>query len=126
MMQEINPKDFEKLNIRVGAIKAAKQHEKLPDYILLIDLGQAEQDMQIVADLKDSYAMEELVGKQVVFVENVKSEMVGDVESQGLLLIAHKDDKPVLISPEKETLPGVQIYGIQDGAFKHHLKPEED
>jgi len=83
MMQEINTKDFEKLNIRVGKIKAVKQHEKLPDYILLIDLGQAEQDMQIVADLKDGYSMDELVGKQVIFVENLKPELVGDVENRG-------------------------------------------
>ena len=122
MMQEINYKDFEKLNLRVGTIKAVKQHEKLPDYILLIDLGQAEQDMQIVADLKDGYAMDELIGKQVLFIENMKPIVVGDIESQGLLLIAHKDDKPVLISPEKETLPGVRVFGIRDSEYTHHLK----
>jgi len=122
MMQEINYKDFEKLNIRIGTIKAVKQHPSLPDYILLIDLGQAEQDMQIVADLKESYSMDELVGKQIIFVENMKSMVVGDVESQGLLLITYHNDKPVLISPEKEILPGVRVFGIRDSEYTHHLK----
>ena len=122
MMQEIDYKDFEKLNIRVGTIKAAKQHPTLPDYILLIDLGQAELDMQIVADLKDSYSMQELVGKQVVFVENFKPINVGEVESQGLLLITYHDDNPVLISPEKEIVPGVRVYGVRDSEYTHHLK----
>ncbi len=123
-MDYINYKDFEKLNIRVGKIKAAEPHPKLQDYVLLIDLGPAERDMQIVADLKESYAMDKLVGKQVVFVENFKPKVIGGIESQGLLLVTHKEGKPVLFQPEKEVETGVRVYGMRDTELTHHLKKE--
>ena len=121
-MDYINYKDFEKINIRVGKIKAVEPHPKLPDYILLIDLGPVERDMQIVADLKDSYSMEDLIGRQVVFIENFKPEVIEGVESQGLLLITHKEGKPVLLQPEKEVSTGVKVFGIRDTELAHHLK----
>jgi len=121
-MKDVTAEDFEKLNLRVGTIKAAKVHpDKKADFLLLIDLGIADQDLQLAANLKDGYSMEELVGKQVIVVENFKPEMVGSVESIGLLLMTTKDGKPVLISPEKETKPGVQVSGINNGKKIHHF-----
>lgn len=125
-MKLVDEKHFEKLNIRVGKIKAVENHPKIDEYILLIDLGRAEKDdMQIVADLKESYEMDELVGKQVVFVENFKPEEIEGVESQGLLLVTQKNKKPVLISPEKEVLTGVRVFGMNDGENYYHWKEGE-
>ena len=121
-MDYIKAKDFEKLNLRVGKIKAAQLHPKVADYILLIDLGPVERDMQIVADLKESYQMEDLVGKQVLYIENFKPIVVEGVESQGLLLITHKEGKPVLIQPEKEVETGVKVFGLHDNELCHHEK----
>lgn len=123
-MDYICYEDFEKLNIRVGKIKAVEPHPKLQDYILLIDLGPAERDMQIVANLKESYQMDELMGKQVLFIENIEPQVVGEIESQGLLLITHKEGKPVLLQPEKEVLTGVRVYGIKDTELAHHIKKD--
>ena len=120
-MDYVNYQDFEKLNIRVGKIKAAQSHPKLPEYLLLIDLGPAERDMQIVADLKESYRMDELTGKQVLFVENFRPTVIGGIESQGLLLITHKEGKPVLVQPDKEVLTGVRVYGMNDTELAHHI-----
>lgn len=119
-MDYISPKQFEKLNLRIGKIKAVKPHPKLQDYLLLIDLGPAERDMQIVADLKESYPMAELIGKQILFLENFKPEVIGGVESQGLLLITHQEGKPVLLGPEKEVETGVRIFGLRDRELTHH------
>jgi methionyl-tRNA synthetase len=123
-MDYINYEDFEKLNIRVGKIKAVEPHPKLQDYILLIDLGPVERDMQIVTDLKESYRMDELIGRQIVFIENFEPQTIGEVESQGLLLITHKEGKPVLLQPDKEVLTGVKIYGIKDTELSHHIKKD--
>jgi len=123
-MNYLDYQDFEKLNLRIGKIKAVEPHPKLNDYILLIDLGPAERDMQIVADLKESYSMDELIGKQVLFLENFKPTVVGGIESQGLLLITHKESKPILLQPEKEVLTGVKVYGIRDTELAHHIKEE--
>lgn len=123
-MDYVDYKDFEKINIRVGKIKAVEPHPKLQDYILLIDLGPAERDMQIVAALKESYQMDELIGKQILFIENFKPYAIEGVESQGLLLITHKKGKPVLLQPEKEVLTGVKVYGIKDTELTHHIKKD--
>ncbi len=123
-MEYISQKDFEKLNIRVGKIKAIEPHPKLKDYILLIDLGPAERDMQIVTDLTESYQMAELVGKQVLFIENIEPLAIGGVESQGLLLITHREGKPILLQPEKEVLTGVKVYGIRNTELTHHIKKD--
>ena len=124
-MKEVSASDFEKLNIRVGTINGVKQHPERDEFILLIDLGVAERDMQVVADLKGSYEVADLMGKQVVFVENFKPEMVGSVESQGLLLVTLKDGKLVLLQPDKEVLPGVQVSGVNDGMHHYHFKEGE-
>lgn len=124
-MEYIDRKDFEKLNIRVGKIKAVEPHPDSKEYLLLIDLGPAERDMQIVADLRISYTMEELLGKQVLFIENFKPCLVGSVESQGLLLVTHKEGKPVLLSPEKEVLTGVKVYGLTSSEeLTYHIKKD--
>ncbi|MFH1683076.1 MAG: methionine--tRNA ligase [Candidatus Woesearchaeota archaeon] len=119
-MEYINNQEFEKLNLRIGTIKAVQPHPKLHDYLLLIDLGPAEQDMQIIADLAETYTMAELVGRQVTFLENFNPVMIGGIESQGLLLIAHQTGKPVLISPERPVLTGVQVYGLHDSEIVYH------
>ena len=123
-MDYVENKDVEKLNLRIGKVKAAENHPKTNDFILLIDLGPVERDMQLVADLKDGYKMEELIGKQVVFLENFKPKMVRGIESQGLLLITHREGKPVLLQPEKDVLTGVKVFGLNDLELAHYIKQD--
>jgi tRNA-binding EMAP/Myf-like protein len=125
VMKYLSAKHFERLNLRVGKIKAVKKHPKVDEYILLIDLGPVDQDAQIIADLKKSYKMKDLIGKQVVFLENFKHTTIGGLESQGLLLVTHKKGKPVLIKPDKKVLTGVQVGGLQDTTIHYHHKPGE-
>lgn len=122
-MKYISAKHFEKLNLRVGTIKAVKQHPKIKnEYVLLIDLGPADQDAQIVADLKKSYKMNDLIGKQVAYLENFEHSRVRGVDSHGLLLVAHKNGKPVLLKPDKKVLAGVRIGGMNDSETHYHYK----
>jgi methionyl-tRNA synthetase len=112
--------DFEKLELRVGTIKAVKLHPKNDDYILLIDLGIAEQDLQIVAAIKDTYTEDKLIGKQVCVVVNTKEEEILGTESQGLLLTTTKEGQTVLLQPDRAVHPGVKVYGVMDGKKTHH------
>jgi len=121
-MENVTYKDLEKLNLRVANIKAAKQHPNAPYYILALDLGQAERDVQVVADLAESYKVEELIGKQVIFLENFEPRNVKGEDSMGAVLITTKEGKPVLISPEIETLPGVKVAEISDTVVTYHPK----
>ncbi|MBS3127242.1 methionine--tRNA ligase [Candidatus Woesearchaeota archaeon] len=119
-MTEITKKDFEKLNLRVGKIKAVKPHPKTKDYVLLISLGPAGTEKQLVADLKEGYTKEELVGKQVLFVQNMEPITVKGVESIGLLLVTHKNEKPVLVQPEKKVETGMKASGLTNIVIEHH------
>ncbi|MBD3318534.1 hypothetical protein GF342_01355 [Candidatus Woesearchaeota archaeon] len=118
--KHISLADFEKIELRVGQVKAVKKHPKNNDYVLLIDLGMAEQDLQVVADISDAYSMDELIGKQVCVVVNTREEEIQGFESQGLLLVTTREGKTVLLSPEHVVHPGVKIYGVMNGTRTHH------
>jgi len=101
---------FKKIDLRVGKIKAVKPHpnaDKL--YILNVSLGKGEHDIQLVAGIKQHYKEEELIGKQIVIIRNLKPAMIRGIESQGMLLAAVFKKKIVLISPEKEIETGAKL-----------------
>ncbi len=90
--------DFSKLDIRVGTIKAVKQHpdaDKL--YIILLEMGEDEEERQIVAGIKPWYKEDELVGKQIAIVTNLEHKEIRGVRSQGMLLAAEDGQNPVAL-----------------------------
>ena len=96
----INIEDFKKIELRIGQIKEVQDH---PDadrlYVVIIDLG--DRTKQVVAGIKSFYTKEELVGKQVVVVDNLEPAVLRGVESQGMLLAASDEAGVTIISPEK-------------------------
>lgn len=102
--------EFQKIDLRVGKITKVQPHpdaDKL--YILLVDLGEGEHNIQLVAGLKGYYKEEELMNKQIVVVRNLQPATLRGVESQGMLLAAEFKGKVVLISPEKNIETGAKI-----------------
>ena len=93
--------DFRKLELKVAEIKEVIEH---PDadrlYIVKVDLGGKEK--LIVAGIRNYYQKEDLIGKQVVVVDNLDSAVLRGVESQGMLLAGSDEDGIVIISPEKK------------------------
>jgi len=93
--------EFKKLEIKVAKIKEVKDHpnaDKL--YVIVIDLG--DKLKQIVAGIKSAYTKEDLVGKQVVVVDNLEPAVLRGVESQAMLLAAQDDQGVCIIIPERE------------------------
>lgn len=79
---------FSELNLQVGKILSVSQHpeaEKL--YVEKIDLGNGD-IRQIVSGLKDYYTLEEMTGRSVIVVSNLKPAKLRGVESQGMVLLA--------------------------------------
>ena len=100
--------DFLKMSLKIGRIKEANLHpnaDKL--YVLKVDLGQRE--AQIVAGIRANYSQQELIGKQVVVLENLQPKALRGVESQGMVLAASGEAGPVLLFPEKEVPIGCRI-----------------
>ena len=102
----ISIEDFQKIALRVGVITAAEDHPKADRLLVLtVDVGDGA-PRQVVAGIKTSYAVSELVGKRVVVVSNLKPATLRGVESQGMVLAAHDGAQLALVSPERPVQPG--------------------
>ena len=102
-MEEVDIKEFMKIDLRVGEIKAVKDHpnaDKL--YILLVDMGPLQSDFQIVSGLRMDYKKEDLLGRQIIVIRNLKPSVIRGVESNGMLLAAVHKGKVVLLKPDKK------------------------
>lgn len=110
MSEYISFKDFKKMDLKVGRIKAVKLHpnaDKL--YILLIDMGKEDQDRQIVTGLRDNFKEEELIGKDVLVLCNLEPKLFRGIESCGMILCAEEGDKVVLLGPLGKVKPGMPV-----------------
>jgi methionyl-tRNA synthetase len=100
--------DFAKVQLKTGRVLQAERVEGSDKLVkLLVDTGERR---QIVAGIGKAYTPEELNGKCIVVVTNLKPAKLMGVESQGMLLAA-TDDKGVLsiIIPEKNVKEGAEI-----------------
>ena len=85
--------DFRTLDLRVGKVVSAEDHpdaEKL--FVLKVDIGE-EAPRQIVAGLRAYYSKEEMVGRSLILVSNLKPAKLRGLMSQGMLLAA--DDESI-------------------------------
>jgi len=101
----VNIDDFRKLELKVAKIKEVQDHpnaDKL--YIIIIDLG--DKTKQIVAGIKGSYKKEDLLGKQVVVVDNLEPAVLRGAESQGMILATSDEIGITIISPERKVKLG--------------------
>jgi methionyl-tRNA synthetase len=92
--------DFKKIEFRIAVIKEANDHPNADRlYVLTVDLG--DKTRQIVAGIKNHYRKEDLIGRQVVVVDNLDPAMLRGVESQGMLLAASDENGMAVVSPDK-------------------------
>ncbi len=107
-MDTISFSDFKKIKIRTGKVLEVSVHphaDKL--YILKVDLG--DKQIQLVAGLRLVYKEEEILGKNIVVLENLEPKTLRGVESQGMLLAASDGDNLSLLVPEREVRPGAEV-----------------
>jgi methionyl-tRNA synthetase len=100
--------DFNKIDIRIGEIKSV---EKIlgTDKLLKITVSFGNFERTIVAGIGDSYEINELIGKKITVILNLEPKKIKGVLSEGMLLAADFNNKPVLIIPEKDVPPGVKV-----------------
>jgi methionyl-tRNA synthetase len=105
---QITIDEFRKVALRVGKVVAAERVPKSAKLLKLqVDIG-AEQ-RQIVAGIATKYAPEDLVGKRVVIVANLKPAKLMGVESQGMVLAAGDDEVSALLTTLEDVPPGSTI-----------------
>ncbi|OGC79638.1 MAG: hypothetical protein A2145_04930 [candidate division Zixibacteria bacterium RBG_16_40_9] len=100
--------DFQKLDLRVAKVLEA---EAVPGAtrILKLKIEVGDKQKQIVAGIAEHYKPEELVGKKVVVVNNMKPTTIRGVESEGMILVAKDGKGMVLLGMEKEIETGAKI-----------------
>ena len=101
--------EFFKTKLVVATIREAEQVPKSKKLVrLMVDLGE-DNLRQLVAGIAERYQAEDLVGRQIVVVANLKPAKLMGVESQGMLLAANLDGAPFLLSPDAEVPPGTVV-----------------
>ncbi len=106
---EITFDDFEKLQFQVGEIIACEAVEKSKK-LLCSQVKIGSQVKQIVSGIRKYYAPEEMVGKKVMVLVNLKPAKLAGVLSEGMLLCAEDaDGNLALLTPEKPMPAGAEI-----------------
>ena len=106
---EITIDDFAKVQFRVARILEAEPVEGADKlYKLQITIG--EERRQIVSGIRLNYTPEDLIGRQIVVVYNLKPAKLRGVESQGMLLAATDENGgAILLQPDKEAPEGAPV-----------------
>ena len=106
---EVTYEDFAKLQFQVGEIiscEAVKKSRKL----LCSQVKIGSEVRQIVSGIKSDYSPEQMVGKKVMVVTNLKPATLAGVKSEGMILCAEgADGKLSLMVPDRDVAPGSSV-----------------
>jgi methionyl-tRNA synthetase len=107
----INYDDFAKLDLRVATVLECRPHGNADKLLVLqIELAGGER-RQICAGLRQHYAPEQLVGKQIVVVANLAPRQMRGEISNGMLLAATDPltSKVIFVTPGEPAAPGSKV-----------------
>ena len=107
LKEEITLEEFGKIDLRVATVVKAEKIPRAKKLLKLeVDLGQKR---TIVAGIAEKYTPEELLGKQVIIVANLKPAKLMGVISNGMLVAAVDDSGPTIATLEKAVKPGTAL-----------------
>jgi len=105
---EIEFGDFAKVALKAGKVKAAEKVEKADKLLkLTVDLGEPE-PRTIVSGIAEAFAPDQLIGRNVVVVVNLKPRALKGIESRGMILAAGSGKALQLINPG-DVAPGSDV-----------------
>jgi len=105
---QIDIEQFKQVDLRVATVLAAEPVAKSNKLLKLqIDLGGEKR--QVVAGIAQHYKPEEVVGRTIVVVANLKPARLMGETSQGMLLAANAGGKLVLLKPDGDAPPGARV-----------------
>jgi methionyl-tRNA synthetase len=106
---EITYDDFAKLQFQIGEIIHCEEVKKSKK-LLCSQVKIGSEVKQIVSGIKAWYTPEEMVGKKVMVVTNLKPAKLAGLLSEGMILCAGDDeDNLALMVPEKDMKPGSEV-----------------
>jgi methionyl-tRNA synthetase len=107
--EEITIDEFARVDLKLGKVLQAERIEGADKLLKLrIDLGEAE-PRQVVAGIAEHYKPEEMTGRQVVVVANLKPVKLRGVESRGMVLACVENDDVRVVAPDMKLSPGAKV-----------------
>lgn len=94
---EITYDDFDKIDFRVGTIVKAEKHPKA-DKLLVFQVKLGTELRQVISGVAGSFKPEEMVGKKVIVVANLKPRQLRGMESKGMLLFADNGERVEIVT----------------------------
>lgn len=99
---------LKKLELKTAKVIQAEKVENA-DKLLKLQIELGEEKRQLVAGLAQDYTPEQITGKTIIVVANLEPATIRGVKSQGMLLAAVENGKPVLLTTDKDVDTGVRI-----------------
>jgi len=101
--------EFAKLDLRIAEVVAAEKHPNA-DRLLVLKLRLGDEERTVVGGLAEHYAPEDLVGKKVVLLANLKPRKLRGILSEGMILAAEDDEgRLALLTPAGEVKAGAKV-----------------
>lgn len=104
----IGIEDFLKVDLRVAKVLSAERVEG-SEKLLKLQISLGDEERTIVAGIAKYYSPEELVGKKIVVVANLKPRKIFGITSQGMLLAASDGENLSLIVPDRDIKEGAKL-----------------
>ena len=105
---EISFEEFSKIDFRVAEVKEA-QKVKGADKLLKLKIDLGSEQREIVAAVAKAYSPEEMIGKRIVVVTNLKPAKIRGIESKAMLLAAKDGEILSLVNVDKDVKKGSKI-----------------
>ena len=106
---ECSFEDFEKMDIRTATVLEAERVPKT-DKLLKLSIDTGIDRRTIVSGIAEYYAPEDMVGKQICILANLKPRVIRGIESRGMILMARQGDGTMrFITPQEALANGAQI-----------------
>ncbi|MBR6783204.1 MAG: methionine--tRNA ligase [Clostridia bacterium] len=104
----IGIEDFAKVDLRVGIIKECVKAEN-SDKLLVLQLDMGGEIRQVVSGIAKYYTPEELIGKKVIVVSNLKPVKLRGIDSNGMILAADTENGVKVIFADENANPGSKV-----------------
>jgi len=103
----IGIEDFLKLDLRLAKVLEAERVEG-SEKLLKLRLSLGDEERTVVAGIAKFYSPEELVGKKILMVANLKPRKIFGIESQGMILALSDGSTMSLIVPDRDVEEGAK------------------
>lgn len=100
--------DFQKLDIRIAKILEVNDHPRA-DKLWLLKIDTGDKKKQIVAGIRNFYKKEDLIGRQIVVIDNLEPVIIRGEASEGMLLAAQGAQSISILVPDRAVKEGSKV-----------------